>query len=73
MAEPGENLRFTLAPRQAAWIRRERIRPHLQRDITVELGVSGTVDLAPAALADLGGDFVRAEAGAGAEGHGGWG
>ena len=49
--------------------RPERLWKHLQRDIAVQLRVTGAVDLAHAAFADLGGDFIRAERGACAQGH----
>ena len=41
----------------------------LMRDVAIELGVARAIDLAHAAFADLGGDFVDAEAGAGGEGQ----
>ena len=57
MVQGGENLRFTLEPYEAVWVRREGIRQRLERHIAVKFGVVGAVDLAHAALADLGGDF----------------
>ena len=42
----------------------EEVREHLQGHVPAELRIVGTVHLAHPALADLGGDFVRAEAGA---------
>ena len=44
---------------------RERLRQHLQRHVPVELGVSGAIHFAHPAFADLGGDGIRAEGGAG--------
>ena len=41
----------------------------LDRDLALQLRVVRAVDLAHAAGADLGGDFVRAEAGAGSQGQ----
>ncbi len=38
--------------------------------LAVQLGIGGAIRLPYAAFADLGGDFVRAEAGAGSKGHG---
>ena len=35
--------------------------PDFQRDIPIELGVAGAVDLAHATLTDLRGDFIHAE------------
>ena len=46
---------------------REGVRQDLQRDVAIELRVAGAIDLAHAACADLRGDFVGAEAGAGSE------
>src|SRR5947207_15043966 len=37
------------------------MREHLQRDVAVKLRVSGAIDLAHAARADLGDDFIRAD------------
>ncbi len=42
---------------------------HLERHVPVELGVSGSIHLAHAAFADLGGDGVGAERGAGFKTH----
>jgi hypothetical protein len=42
----------------------KRVRQDLQRDIAIELRIAGTVDLTHASFADLGRDFVDAEAGA---------
>ncbi len=39
----------------------------------IQLGVPGTIDLPHPTLADQGGDLIGAEAGARAEGHGGYG
>ncbi len=46
-----------------------RVREDLEGYIPPELRIVSAVHLAHAALADLGGDFIRAEAGARAEGH----
>ena len=43
---------------------------HLQRHVPVELRVPRLPDFAHAALADLGGDFIRAEVDAGCKRHG---
>ena len=68
MMELGEELRFTLEPRQALPVFGERRRQDLDRHLALEARVGGAVDLAHAALADLGEDLVGAEAGAGREG-----
>ena len=64
MVELREQLRFALEARQALLVRGERRRQDLDRDVAPELGVGRPVDLAHAALAQLGGDLVGAEAGA---------
>ena len=69
MIQRGERLRFALETRQAIRVRGERVRQHLDRDLAAEAGVGGAVHLAHAAFADLRGDFVDAEAGAGSEGQ----
>jgi hypothetical protein len=69
MVECGEHLRLASKPGEPIGIVCEGVGQNLQRDIAVELGVSGTPDLAHAAGTELGGDFARAEAGAGREGH----
>ncbi len=50
---------FPLEP-QCLPVLGEFLRQDLQRDISVELGIGGTVDLAHASLADLLQDFVVA-------------
>ena len=47
----------------------ERLRQDLDRDITIELRIPRAVHLSHAAHADLGGDLIRAEVGAGDQGH----
>ena len=47
----------------------ERVGQDLQRDVAIELRVAGPIHLPHAAFADLRGDFVDAEAGAGSEGQ----
>jgi hypothetical protein len=52
MVERCEQLRFTLEPRQSIRIKREGFRENLQRDITTEVGVVGTIHLSHAAPAE---------------------
>ena len=52
-----------------SWISGQRWRQDLDRDLAFEPGVGRPIDLAHAAFADLGGDLVDAEAGAGSEGQ----
>ena len=51
------------------WIVRERLWQDLERHVAVELGISGSIHLAHPAFADLGGDAIRAEGGAGGKRH----
>ena len=69
MVEAGENLRLSLEAGQAIRIGSERLWKHLQRDLAVELRVSGLVDLPHPALADEGGDVIVAESGADFNSH----
>ena len=45
------------------------VRQHLDRHLALQLGVGRAIHLAHAACADLGGDLMDAESGAGREGH----
>ena len=65
MVQRGEDFRFALKPREPIVIRRERRRQNLDGDLTLQLRVGRPIHLPHAAFADLGGDFVDAEAGAG--------
>ena len=69
MIQRGEDFRFALKARQPVRISRQRRRQDLDRDLALQLRVRRPIHLAHAAFADLGGDFVDAEAGAGSEGQ----
>ncbi len=69
MIQRGEGLRFALEAREPVGVARERLGQDLDRDVAIELRVARPIDLAHAAFADLRGDFVDAETGAGSEGH----
>jgi hypothetical protein len=71
MVELGEELRFALEAREAFRVLGERRRQHLDRHLPVEPGVGRAIDLAHPALAELGGDRVGAEPGAGCQRHDG--
>ena len=62
MVEAGEDLRFPLEPGEAVRVSRKGVGQDLQRDIAMELGVGGLIDLSDAPLADEGGDVVVPEA-----------
>ena len=60
--ELGEELRFALEARQALLVLGEGGRQDLDRHLALQARVGGAIDLAHAALAELGGDLVGAEA-----------
>ena len=64
MVQRGEDFGFALEAREPIGIAGERLGQHLDRDLAFQLGVRRAIHLAHPAGADLGGDFVRAEAGA---------
>ena len=65
MVQRGENFGLTLKPGETIRIVREGLRQHLERHVPVELRISRSIYLAHAAFADLGGDLVGTEGGAG--------
>ena len=65
-----EGRRIWSSPPREVRIVGEEVREDFEGYIPAELRIVGAVHLSHAALADLGGDFVDAEAGAWAEGHG---
>ena len=69
MVQRREGLRFALEPREPFGVVRERVRQELDRDVAIQLRVARSVHLSHAAFADLRGDFVDAEAGAGSKGQ----
>lgn len=70
--ERRQRLGLALEPRQALGVGGEGVRQDLDGHLAAERGVGGTPDLPHSAFADLGGDIVNAEAGAGSEGHVPW-
>jgi hypothetical protein len=58
MIQRSQDLSFALEARHAVGIRGERRRQNLDRDIAIELGITGAINLAHAALAELGGNAV---------------
>jgi hypothetical protein len=65
MIERREHFGFALKTSKPIIASRERRRQNLDRDLTLQLRVGRPIHLPHAAFADLGGDFVDAEAGAG--------
>ena len=61
-------MRFALKSRDTVRIAGDVLRQNLQRDVSTALRVAGAIDLAQPALADLGGDVIRAETGSWCEG-----
>jgi hypothetical protein len=70
MVQGREHFRFTLKPRDPIVVSGEQRRQDLDRDLAFEPGVGRPIDLAHAPFADLGGDLVDAETGAGREAQG---
>jgi hypothetical protein len=61
MIERGQHLRLALETCEAVGVERERVGDDLQRDVAIQLGIAGAIDLAHAAGAELADDFVRAD------------
>ena len=70
MVELGEDFGFAFKPGQPVGIVCEGLWQDFEGYVPVELRVSCPIHLAHAAFADLGGDGVRAEGGAGGKRHG---
>ena len=70
MIQRREDFGFALEAREPIGIRGERGRQDLDGDLALQLRVGRPIHLAHAAFADLRGDFVDAETGAGREGQG---
>ena len=56
-------------PRQPLGVGSNRVGQNLDGDLPLQVGVGRAIHLAHPAHADLGGDFVRAEAGARSQSH----
>ena len=69
MVQRGEHFCFALETREPIRVSCKRGRQDLDRDLAFEPGVGRSIDLAHAPFADLGGDLVGAETGAGCEGQ----
>ena len=69
VVQGGDRAGFALEPLLQVGIGRDMLGQHLDGDGAVQAGVGGLVDLAHAPCAEGGLDLVRAECGAGLEGH----
>ncbi len=69
MVQRSQNLGFTLKAGKAIRIVGECLGEDFQRHVPIQLGITSAIHLAHTALADLGGDGIRAEGGAGSEWH----
>ena len=69
VVQRSEDFGFAFKTSETIWVIGEGLGQHLEGYVPVELGVPRSVDLAHAAFADLGGDLVGAEGGAGGQGH----
>ena len=65
MIQRGKDLRLSAESSEAVRVRREGIGQHLQGIVSLERRVMRSPDLAHAALANQGGDFIWADADAG--------
>ena len=65
MVQAGDRLRLALEPPLQIGVRGDMLGEDLDGDGAVQAGVAGFVYFAHAAFADLGGDGIRAEGGAG--------
>ena len=71
MIERGEVLRLSLESSQTFGVVGEGVGQDLQRDVAMQLGVAGAIDLAHAAGTDGGLDLIRSESCARSERQGG--
>ena len=69
MVQRRQRLGFALEARQPLGVVGEGLGQDLDRDVATQLGVGRAIDLAHAAGAEGGDNFIRAEAGAGCEGQ----
>ena len=69
MVERRQGLRFAVKAGEPFRILRERVGQDLDGDLPTEIGVGRALHFAHASHADLGGDFVRTDAGACSECH----
>ena len=69
MIQRSQRLGLTLEARQPLGVRGKCFGQDLDGDLSSEVGVGGLIDFAHPAHADLGGNFVRAESGAGGQRH----
>lgn len=69
MVERREGFGFTMQPRDALGVERERLRQRLDGDVALQLRVPRAIDAPHAPLTDEGRDLVRAELRAGCDGH----
>ena len=70
MIERRERLRFARKAQESVCVLREKLRQHLDRDVAIELGVPGAIDLAHPPGAQGGDDLVGAQAAARLQTHG---
>src|SRR5687767_6000681 len=69
MVERRQQLRFAAEPAQTLWVVGEQVRENLDRDVTVQLGIAGPIDLTHTTGPEGRADFVRAEAGSERQRH----
>jgi hypothetical protein len=69
MVQRGQRLRLSLEAHQAIGIGREQLGQDLDGDIAVEVRIARAIDLAHAARAEGGDEFMGAKTGAAAQRH----
>ena len=72
MAQRGKHFGFALEASHPLGVSGHGVGKHLDGDLPLQVRVSSAIHLTHAAHSDLGGDFIRAEAGASSERHGRW-
>ena len=63
VAQGGQDFCFSFKAGDAILIPGKGLRQYLDRHVTVELGIGGTIDFAHATLTDFGGDLVMGNGG----------
>ena len=69
MIQRREHFGFALKPGEPLDVRRQRLRQHFDRDLTLQDRVGRAIDLTHSADANVCGDLIRAKARARCQGH----
>jgi hypothetical protein len=71
MVERGQHLRLALEAREKLRVAGKRLEEHLERNLTVQPGIAGAIDLAHFTFAKRRHDFVHTDTAAAGEAHAG--